>query len=170
MTEEVKEKEDFNDLRIPQKINFAVKTRLELMTPYIEKWPQAMALGLKPQNLTTTLGQLHSISDEIWYLAGDKSKDYNWYTKRALLTNVYVLTETFMITDKSENFQATWEFLDRRVEDTSKLGKKIRESKGIAAMASQGISSIIGIVKPSNLSMDDSEMLRQQEELLKNRK
>ena len=170
MTEEVKEKEDFNDLRIPQKINFAVKTRLELLTPYIDKWPQAMALGLKPQNLTTTLGQLHSISDEIWYLAGDKSKDYNWYTKRALLTNVYVLTETFMITDKSENFQATWEFLDRRVEDTSKLGKKIRESKGIAAMAQQGISSIIGIVTPSNLSMDDSEMLRQQEELLKNRK
>ena len=75
-----------------------------------------------------------------------------------------------MITDKSENFQATWEFLDRRVEDTSKLGKKIRESKGIAAMAQQGISSIIGILKPSNLSMDDSEMLRQQEELLKNRK
>ena len=83
---------------------------------------------------------------------------------------MYVLTETFMITDKSENFQATWEFLDRRVEDTSKLGKKIRESKGIAAMAQQGISSIIGIVTPSNLSMDDSEMLRQQEELLKNRK
>ena len=56
MTEEVKEKEDFNELRIPQKINFAVKTRLELMTPYIDKWPQAMALGLKPQNFTTTLG------------------------------------------------------------------------------------------------------------------
>ena len=46
MTEEVREKQDFDDLRIPKKIHFAVKTRLELMTPYIDKWPQAMALGL----------------------------------------------------------------------------------------------------------------------------
>jgi ubiquinone biosynthesis protein COQ9 len=45
-----------------------------------------MALGLKPQNLPTTLSKLGAISDEIWYLSGDQSTDINWYTKRALLT------------------------------------------------------------------------------------
>ena len=38
----------FDALKTPQKIKLGVKTRLELMSPYIDKWPQAMALGLKP--------------------------------------------------------------------------------------------------------------------------
>jgi ubiquinone biosynthesis protein COQ9 len=88
------------------------------MAPYIDKWPQAMALGLQPKNLTTTLQQISSISDEIWKLSGDQSTDINWYTKRALLSKIYVLTETYMLQDKSPNFEQTWEFLDNRLEDT----------------------------------------------------
>ena len=45
----------FGDLKTPEKIKLGIKTRLELMSPYIDKWPQAMALGLKPENLPTTL-------------------------------------------------------------------------------------------------------------------
>ena len=40
-----------------------------------------------------------------------------WYTKRAMLTKIYVLTETHMVQDKSQNFEATWEFLDRRLDN-----------------------------------------------------
>lgn len=93
------------------------------MKPYIDKWPQAMALGLQPRNLPTTLEQLHAISDEIWHLAGDKSTDLNWYTKRALLTKVYVMTETHMIADKSEDYFETWQFLDRRLDEVVTVGQ-----------------------------------------------
>ena len=34
-----------------------------------------MYLGLEPSNLQKTVLQIHSISDEIWYIAGDKSVD-----------------------------------------------------------------------------------------------
>ena len=80
---------------------------------------------------------------------------------------MYVLTETYMISDKSQDFKDTWEFLDRRIEDTQALGKVISGSKGFTSSVSAGIGSIFGILRPGNLSMDDSEMLRQQEELKK---
>ena len=107
----------FEDLDQLDKIRVGIKRRLQEMTPYLDKWPQGMALGLKPQNLTTTMSQLYNISDEIWYLAGDRSTDINWYTKRHLLTKVYCLTELYMIQDKSQGFSDTWEFLDRRLQE-----------------------------------------------------
>ena len=55
MKEDVLEHENFHELRIPEKIKLSVRTRLELMSPLVDKWPQAMALGLKPQNLPTTM-------------------------------------------------------------------------------------------------------------------
>ena len=30
--------------------------------------------------------------DDIWYWAGDRSTDFNWYTKRALLAGIYTST------------------------------------------------------------------------------
>ena len=38
---------------------------------------------------------------------------FNWYTKRALASKLYVATELYMLQDDSENKEATWEFLDR---------------------------------------------------------
>ena len=47
-----KETEDgiigFKDLKNTEKVKVGVQTRLTLMSPYVKKWPQAMALGLKP--------------------------------------------------------------------------------------------------------------------------
>ena len=119
-----------------------------------------MALGLQPSNVSTTLSQLASISDEIWKHSGDQSTDINWYTKRALLTNIYVLTETFMLQDKSPNFDETWQFLDNRLENTRQFNEFMKSSKTFNSSVTTGVSSIMSIFKPSNLSMDDSEMLR----------
>lgn len=41
----------FKDLGTTNKLKVGVQTRLELMSPYVDKWPQAMALGLAPSNL-----------------------------------------------------------------------------------------------------------------------
>ena len=60
-----------------------------------------MVIGLKPENLPKTLSQLYKISDEIWYLAGDRSIDINWYNKRHQLTKIYIVTELYMLQDKS---------------------------------------------------------------------
>jgi ubiquinone biosynthesis protein COQ9 len=87
----------FKDLSPQDKLKAGIRSRLEIMSPYVEVWPQAMLLGLKPTNLVKTAGKLHEISDELWFLAGDRSTDITWYTKRSMLTKVYIATEVFML-------------------------------------------------------------------------
>jgi len=65
---------------------------------------------------------LASLSDEIWFLAGDTSVDTSWYTKRASLSTIYAATELFMTTDQSTNYVDTKEFLDRRFKDVQVVG------------------------------------------------
>ncbi|KAL9625543.1 MAG: hypothetical protein Q9160_000254 [Pyrenula sp. 1 TL-2023] len=73
-------------------------------------------------NVPSSLSELHALSDEIWYLAGDASVDTSWYTKRASLAAAYASSEMYMTTDTSKDFLATAEFLDRRLEDVQKVG------------------------------------------------
>jgi ubiquinone biosynthesis protein COQ9 len=73
-------------------------------------------------NIPASLRELHALSDEIWYLAGDTSVDTSWYTKRASLGAVYASSELFMTTDTSRAFAATEEFVDRRLDEVQKVG------------------------------------------------
>lgn len=48
-------------------------------------------MGL-PSNISSSVKELAELSDEIWYLSGDKSSDFDWYTRRASLSAVYSTT------------------------------------------------------------------------------
>ena len=69
--------------------------------------------------------QLAQITDDVWHAAGDKSTDYNWYTKRGLLAGVYTATELYMLTDYSPGFADTWDVLDRRLKDVMTIGRVV---------------------------------------------
>lgn len=45
-----------------------------------------------PENVGSSVAELARLSDEIWFLAGDRSVDFSWYTKRATLSAVYAST------------------------------------------------------------------------------
>jgi ubiquinone biosynthesis protein COQ9 len=83
---------------------------------------KALAVMSLPQNIGSSMQELASLSDEMWFLAGDRSVDFNWYTKRATLSAVYSSTgwefilfskidlylELFMTTDSSGDFEDTF--------------------------------------------------------------
>ena len=64
---------------------------------------------------------LYRITDVIWRAAGDRSTDYNFYTKRGLLAGVVTATYLYWLDDESEDFVETWAFLDRRIEDVLRI-------------------------------------------------
>ncbi|KAJ3123855.1 Ubiquinone biosynthesis protein coq9, mitochondrial [Nowakowskiella sp. JEL0407] len=66
---------DLESMKVTAKIRKACEIRLKMTQPFIRKWPEAVALLLLPQNLPTTLSNLHELVDEMWYLAGDRSVD-----------------------------------------------------------------------------------------------
>lgn len=133
-------------MTVAERLKFGVRTRLEMLEPVMAHWPQGMAVGALPQNAPTTAQKLAKLSDEIWYFAGDKSTDFSWYTKRAILTGIYASTELFMLNDKSLDYQETWAFLDRRVDETIQLGEVPQNLNDIAGMASIGLQSVFSAV------------------------
>lgn len=101
-----------------------------------------------PRNVSASLHELASLSDEIWFLSGDTSVDTSWYTKRASTSGIYAACELFMTTDKSKGFQDTKDFLDRRLEESFKLGitiNDLREWLGFTAGASINIFRSKGV-------------------------
>lgn len=111
----------------------ALRTRLLMLTPYIDTWPQAMALQAMPQHATASWANLGDLVDLVWHLAGDNSTDLNWYSKRLVLAVVYKSSELFLIQDRSPDFSDTWHFLDRRLEDAMAAGKWRRFVSGFAS-------------------------------------
>ncbi|XP_076590145.1 ubiquinone biosynthesis protein COQ9, mitochondrial [Chaetodon auriga] len=117
----------------------AVETRLRMHIPYIESWPQAMSILLLPHNIPDSLKHLSTLVDDMWYYAGDRSTDMNWYTKRAALTGIYNTTELVMVQDSSPDFQDTWNFLDNRIQDVVKMGTTAKQVQSTGEAVVQGL-------------------------------
>lgn len=56
-------------------IGYALEARLRMILPYIDTWPQAMAIQTLPQNAVESWTNLANLVDEVWYYAGDRSVD-----------------------------------------------------------------------------------------------
>ncbi|XP_034541416.1 ubiquinone biosynthesis protein COQ9, mitochondrial [Notolabrus celidotus] len=117
----------------------AVETRLRMHIPYIESWPQAMSILLLPHNIPNSLKHLSTLVDDMWFYAGDRSTDMNWYTKRAALTGIYNTTELVMVQDSSPDFQDTWNFLDNRIQDVVNMATTAKQMQSTGETVVQGL-------------------------------
>ncbi|OWF35807.1 Ubiquinone biosynthesis protein COQ9, mitochondrial [Mizuhopecten yessoensis] len=123
-------------------ITNAVETRLRMTMPYQDNWHQAMALQALPENIPYAWENLLQLTDDIWYYAGDRSYDFNWYTKRVSLAGVYKSTEIYMIQDKSVDLQDTWEFLDNRIDNLVSVGDCATKAMKVSGMTSEGLTGL----------------------------
>jgi ubiquinone biosynthesis protein COQ9 len=122
-TVEDMEKEGVASLKIRDRIKGAVRIRLERHAGEREAVRRALALLALPFNAGLALKLLYRTVDAMWYAAGDTSTDFNFYTKRATLAGVYSSTLLYWLADRSPGSEATWGFLDRRVDDVMKIEK-----------------------------------------------
>ena len=113
---------NFTNFRTHEKVVYFVMRRLEIFNEILDRF-KFFKESLKPFILLNTSKTLFQISDEIWFLSGDKSTDYNYYTKRFLLMKIYALTFSFFIFDRSEKFENTKRFLQKQIELVLGFGK-----------------------------------------------
>ncbi|MEM9715020.1 MAG: COQ9 family protein [Pseudomonadota bacterium] len=118
---EALDKADLSGLRYSEKVAFAVKTRLQLVDK--EAVRRGVTLFALPQYAGEGVTAIWSTVDAIWKALGDTSDDVNYYTKRATLSGVYSSTVLFWIGDSSDGDMATWEFLDRRIDNVMQFEK-----------------------------------------------
>lgn len=116
--------QDLPAMKIRQRIAAAVRARLEALEPYKEAERRAIAyFAALPTRAPQSLNQLWRTVDEMWHAAGDTSTDFNYYTKRWLLSKVWTTTLLYWLSDTSEGHADTWAFLDRRIENVMQIQK-----------------------------------------------
>ena len=122
---------DLGQMRFRDRVAFAVRRRLEL-TEDREVVRRGVTLFALPIHTAEGARLIWGTADTIWTTLGDPSTDYNWYTKRAILSGVYGSTTLYWLGDQSERQSATWEFLDRRIDDVMQFEgtkAKLRENR-----------------------------------------
>ncbi len=116
-------------LRVPERIEKLILTRLANWIEVREVVRRTISFNALPWNSFMAHRMLYHTVDLMWRLAGDKSTDFSFYTKRATLAAVYSGTVLFWLDDNSENQRETALFLKRRlgnVADFGRFKKKLR--------------------------------------------
>ncbi|MFT6090648.1 COQ9 family protein [Sulfitobacter sp.] len=114
--------EDLTEMKYRDKIAAMVRFRLEVVTDK-EVVRRGTTLFALPQHAGDGAKLVWGTCDAIWDALGDTSDDVNWYTKRATLSAVYSSTVLYWLGDISDGHQATWEFLDRRIDNVMQIEK-----------------------------------------------
>jgi len=145
---------DLGALRYRDRVARAVRLRLETCERDLVR--RGAALFALPQNLAGGGGLIWGTADAIWRALGDTSQDLNWYSKRATLSAVYSATVLYWLGDESEGQHATWDFLDRRIEDVMRFEKTKADFRASAlGKAMSGPMKILGAIKaPAPLPAD----------------
>ncbi len=148
---------DLGQMRFRDRIAAAVRFRLEAVEDR-EMVRRGMALFALPQHATDGARAIWQTCDHIWTALGDTSDDINWYTKRATLSGVYGSTVLYWLGDDSEGHTATWEFLDRRIDDVMQIEKakaKVRDSPLLTRVLAGPLDLISRIRAPQAGPMSD---------------
>ncbi|GMF05125.1 unnamed protein product [[Candida] boidinii] len=105
-----------------ERVRYYLGQRLLNNSKIIRHYPNALAQMIKPTILPLSLQELHNLSDDITFYAGDQSNDFAWYTKRFSLSNVFIQSELFMLKDYSKDFHNTLQFMNNRLDEVDKAG------------------------------------------------
>jgi len=121
---------DLASMKIRERVAAAVRLRLDAVADHREAVRRGLAFFALPSNGPLGLSCLYRTVDAIWYGIGDRSTDYNFYSKRLLLSCVYSSTLMFWINDKSDGEEDTWAFLERRISEVLKIGGRFGKGVG----------------------------------------
>jgi ubiquinone biosynthesis protein COQ9 len=120
---------DLGKLKIRERIALAVRLRLAPWNGEREAVRRLLGFLAQPQEAPRAARLLYRTVDAIWHGIGDRSTDYNFYTKRALLAGVISSTALYWLEDKSQGCADSWAFLDRRIADVMKIPAQIGRAK-----------------------------------------
>lgn len=121
----------FAGLKIREKVAFAIRARLKALAPHKEASRRAAALLALPPYGLLGARLAWATADAVWRGLGDKSADFNFYTKRGILAGVWTSTFARWLADDSEDEAKTEAFLSARIDNVMQIEKakaRLRET------------------------------------------
>ncbi len=132
---------DLEAMKYRQRVRAAVQVRLGAQAPY-KQAARAMTRALaNPLRAPEAARLLWRTADRIWRALGDTSTDENFYSKRAILSGVLASTYARWFSDDSPDHEATWAFLDARIENVMQFEKLKARLKPV----SERVQSAVGV-------------------------
>jgi len=127
---------DLVDKGLIARVRAIIALRLAQHRPHKEAVRRAVAVLALPMHARQAAACTARTVDAIWRVAGDRTADFTWYTKRAILAAVYGTTLLYWLQDGrgdagGEEDAATLAFLDRRL---AGIGR-VRKLRGRASAA-----------------------------------
>ena len=133
MMDKSKKPNNFKKLRLNEKIKYFVIKRLQL-THDIFDLKKLAKINLKSKSPNNSLKILFNISDEIWFLAGDKSLDFNFYSKRFILMNIYLNSFLYSISQKNIDLNSLENFVEKQIKAVLTFGKLKNKFKSLVGL------------------------------------
>lgn len=112
---------DLAALRTPERVRAIIALRLAQNRPHKEAIRRALAALALPGRARVAASCTARTVDAIWHAAGDRSADFSWYSKRAILAGIYTATVLYWLRDPGDDEAATLAFLDRRLADVGRI-------------------------------------------------
>ena len=124
MLEEVL-KTNVNITKIHEKIILAIKIRFDILSKHKTSITKMISYLSLPWNVLNGATIFWDTADIIWsYVVGDSSTDFNYYTKRAVLSIIYRATLLYWISDDSKSHHKTLAFLTRKIKKHRRVKKQ----------------------------------------------
>lgn len=120
-------------MKIRDRIRLALRTRLEQASEHREATRRAAALFANPRHAGLAARTLWRTADAMWRAAGDTATDFNHYSKRIILGGVYSASLLYWLDDDSDGHEATWAFIDRRIDGVMRFEKTKTQMKQAVA-------------------------------------
>ncbi|PPR42813.1 MAG: hypothetical protein CFH21_01002 [Alphaproteobacteria bacterium MarineAlpha5_Bin11] len=115
----LKKNENLHKLTTHKKIFEIIRLRLQINSKDKELVRRTLGVLARPQNFLLGIRTLYATVDNIWYIAGDRSTDFNYYTKRLILSKIYSSTIIYWLNDESKSIEKTEKFLLKQIKNTS---------------------------------------------------
>jgi ubiquinone biosynthesis protein COQ9 len=109
--------------KVRDKVAFAVRRRLGALRPHKEAARRAAATLALPIYAPLAAKLVWNTADAVWRALGDSSADFNFYSKRAILSAVWATTFTRWLGDDGADETPTNEFLAARIENVMQFEK-----------------------------------------------
>lgn len=124
----------FDGMPIHIRIRELLLVRFEILHPHKEAVRKMITFMAKPEHAELGSRLFYKTLDRVWRAAGDKTTDFNFYTKRATLGAVYGATMLAFLDDDTPDMRKTRAFLDRRLQDVAKIPKVTKPLRAVAKM------------------------------------
>ena len=112
---------NFLRLKVHERIRELIILRLKILSKEKNLISRTFNHLLLPQNYKLSIKNLYKTVDQIWFLAGDNSTDFNFYSKRIILGSIYLSTIKHFI--KNDNLNETINLLDKKLKAVSNIPK-----------------------------------------------